>query len=435
MTEDRRKGDDKDIVDSDPDVRSDGGAVTTEYSPKDRSLKRIQPSGTPTAETPTIREARRADTAEDQLGPSDRSASLPTSEPENGIENPSEVPDGSEIFSGVVEPNEVLDFYLETNPWGVQPGTVKSYRTRLRYFRWFCEERGFDDLRDFQPSHIDEYHNFLRAQPQLGSRKTVKDCLATLRKFFRYCERRGVFDPGFHEFVILPDLSDKEGINETWLPHEASLEIVEHLATFEPFTREHVVWALLTETGIRQSTLYAFDLDDYHSDERYIKAVNREETGSRLKNGDDSEREISLSSEACQVLDGYIQAKRNVVKDDDGRRPLLTTHNGRLHKSTIRKYVYAWSRPCAIGNDCPVNEEPDTCPAAKTHNSAYKCPESVSPHPIRKGYITHLRANGVPTADVISERCDVDPETIEKWYDMCMESERREARRSYVEGL
>ena len=435
MIDDTGKADDEDLVHSDPDLRSDGGEITTENSSVDRSTKRCLPGSISTAETPTIQEAQRAETDQDQLRPSERSASSPTDEPENGIEKPSEVLDGSEIFSDVVDPNEVLDFYLEANPWGVQPGTVKSYRSRLRYFRGFCEERELDDLRDLLPSHTDEFHNFLREQPQLGSRKTVKDCLATLRKFLRYCERREVIERGFHEFVILPDLSDKEGIDETWLPRDEAKEVVEYLATFEPFTKEHVVWVLLTETGIRQSTLYAFDLGDYHSEERYIEAVNREETGTRLKNGDGSEREISLSSDACQILDGYLQAKRVGVRDEHGRQPLLTTHKGRLHKSTIRKYGYAWSRPCAIGKDCPVGEDPDTCPAAQTHNDAYKCPESVSPHPIRKGYITHPRANGIPTGDVISERCDVDPDTIEKWYDMCMESERREARRSYVEGL
>lgn len=346
-----------------------------------------------------------------------------------------EAPNGAEIFSGRIDPPSVLDFYLRTNPWGVLPGTVRSHRTRLRYFRKFCGEQDITDLRDIRAQHTDEYHNFLRAQPQLGSRKTIKDCLGALRKFLRYCERREVFDPGFHEFVILPGLSGKEGMDDTWLPREDAKEIVAHLAKFEPFSKEHVVWVLLAETGTRQSTLYAFDLDDYDSEERYVEAVNREETGTRLKNGSDGEREISLSSEACQAIDGYVQAKRHDVTDEYGRRPLITTKNGRMQKSTIRQYVYAWSRPCAIGKDCPVEWDPQTCEAAQTNNDAYQCPESISPHPVRRGYITHLRAEGVPMADVISERCDANPETIEKWYDMCMESERREARRTFIEGL
>jgi len=80
-----------------------------------------------------------------------------------------------------------------------------------------------------------------------------------------------------------------------------------------------VVWTLLAETGIRQSTLYAFDLDDYDAQERYIEAVNREETGTRLKNGSAGERELSISRDAGKVLDGYIQANRKKVTDEHGR--------------------------------------------------------------------------------------------------------------------
>jgi hypothetical protein len=65
----------------------------------------------------------------------------------------------------------------------------------------------------------------------------------------------------------------------------------------------------------------------------------------------------------------------------------------------------------------------------------YECLESLSPHPVRRGYITRLRANGVPTEDVISKRFDANPDTIGRWYDMSTESNCREVRREYVEDL
>jgi len=145
-----------------------------------------------------------------------------------------------------------------------------------------------------------------------------------------------VFDHGFHKLVILPTLSKHEGQDERWLARESAEEIVDHLETYRPFTKAHVVWAILAETGIRQSTLYALDLDDYDADERYLAVVNREETGTRLKNGYDAERELSISEEAARAIDGYIQENRNAVTDDNGREPLVTTRNGRLQKSTIR---------------------------------------------------------------------------------------------------
>ncbi|SDY37524.1 tyrosine-type recombinase/integrase [Halobellus clavatus] len=414
------------------ELRTDGGTVATGSANLDQSTRIETPENPANQGTPSV-----DTTSAPQTGSShDRTATPPTNDPEEPTNSESNgVRDGDELFSGPAPVNDVLDFYLETNPWGVSQGTISSYRSRLGHFRQFCAEEDIENLRELQPSHMDEYHNYLRKQPQLEARSSIKGCLSALRKFIRYCERRGVVDGGFHKLIILPTLSNGGGKDETWLSHDDAKEIIDYLGKFEPFSKAHVIWTLLAETGIRQSTLYAFDLDDYDATDRYIEAVNREDTGTRLKNGAKGEREITISSEAAQVLDGYIQANRNAVTDEYGREPLLTTKNGRLQKSTIRKYAYAWSRPCAIGKDCPVGEHPETCEAAQTNNDAYKCPESVSPHPIRRGYITHLRANGVPTEDVISKRCDANPDTIEQWYDMSTKAERREARRAFVEDL
>jgi site-specific recombinase XerD len=78
------------------------------------------------------------------------------------------------LFSGTVPVDEVIEFYLETNPWDVQSTTISSYRTRLRHFQQFCEEQDIKDLSKIQPSHTDEYHNYLRKKPQLTSRKSIK---------------------------------------------------------------------------------------------------------------------------------------------------------------------------------------------------------------------------------------------------------------------
>jgi len=416
-----------------PEVRTDGGEVLPD--PGQHAQQTPQPHGPQTPDFPVDGRPQRTETAYSP-GTSTESIHSPTNnaEPDSDSETTNSL-NGDQLFSGAVSVDDVVEFYLDTNPWDGQPNTVKAYRNRLRHFQEFCTGHNIAELGNVRPDTLDEFQNYLREVSSLGATSSIKGCLAALRKFLKYCEHRGVFDHGFHKLVLLPTVSKHEGQDERWLARESAKEILAHLETYKPFTKEHVVWAILAETGIRQSTLYAFDLDDYDAEERYLTAVNRVETGTRLKNGYDAERELSISTNAALAIDGYIQENRNAVTDDHGREPLMTTRNGRLQKSTIRQYVYAWTRPCATGQDCPVGEDPDTCDAAQTNNGAYECPESLSPHPVRRGYITHLRANGVPTEDVISKRCDANPDTIERWYDMSTESDRREARREYVEDL
>ncbi|WP_144905899.1 tyrosine-type recombinase/integrase [Halobellus captivus] len=277
-----------DSDDQNQELRTDGGAITTELVENGHSNGTVAPEsptghGTPKAGTTAT---RRTDPGPD---PNESSATTDLEEPTNSKSK--EVRDGDELFSEPAPVNDVLDFYLETNPWGVAQGTISSYRARLKHFRQFCAEQDIENLREIQPSRIDEFHNYLRKQPQIGARSTIKGCLSSLRKFVRYCERRGVFDRGFHELIILPTLSDGDGKDETWLSRDDATEIVAYLAKFKPFSKAHVIWALLAETGIRQSTLYAFDLDDYDATERYIEAVNREDKGTRLKNGAKGERD------------------------------------------------------------------------------------------------------------------------------------------------
>ncbi|WP_048075218.1 hypothetical protein [Haloquadratum walsbyi] len=140
--------------------------------------------------------------------------------------------------------------------------------------------------------------------------------LTALRKFLQYCERGGTLDYGFDSLTVLPTISKHEGQDERCLDRETAKEIIEHLEIYRPFTKAHVVWAILSETVIRSSIFHAFDFDDYDADERYLAAASREEPGTRLKNGSDWEREISISGDTAQTIDRYIEANRDIVTDD-----------------------------------------------------------------------------------------------------------------------
>ncbi len=75
------------------------------------------------------------------------------------------------------------------------------------------------------------------------------------------------------------------------------------------------------------------------------------------------------------------------VTDEHGREPLLATSQGRVATTTIRRYVYTWSRPYAIRQGCPHDRDPDEFETTVDIDRASGCPSSVTPHPIRRGYI------------------------------------------------
>lgn len=69
----------------------------------------------------------------------------------------------------------------------------------------------------------------------------------------------------------------------------------------------------------------------------------------------------------------------------ESSRPLLASSHGRITTGTLRDYVYRWTRPCAYGEGCPHDRDPDTR-EVREHGSASQCPASVSPAVIEQHY-------------------------------------------------
>lgn len=90
------------------------------------------------------------------------------------------------------------------------------------------------------------------------------------------------------------------------------------------------------------------------------------------------------------------------------------------------------TRPCVYGN-CPHNRETESCEATDD-NHASQCPSSVSPHPVRRGIITHHLLKDVPQT-AVSGRCDVSKDILDQHYDRRSELEKAEQRREYLDDI
>ncbi|WP_380680619.1 tyrosine-type recombinase/integrase [Salinigranum sp. GCM10025319] len=328
--------------------------------------------------------------------------------------------------------SEAISSYLESRKEELRASSLDQHRSGLQPLDVFCDEQDIQETTDLTANKLIDYKTWRKEEAPVKvdtlSKSSLKTQMSILRVFLEHCEKRNLVRQGLHEAVPHINLETHEEARDDILPKERADRIVGYLHKFAYANRVHIIWLILTETGIRLGTLVSLDLDDYErdGDEGKFHLQHRPETETPLKNGQKGERTVTLPARVCDAIDAYVSENRHGVVDDYGRRPLITTRKGRPATSTIRKYVYEWSRPCEVGQDCPYGREPEECEATK-NNAANQCPSSRSPHTIRRGYITHQLNNGV-YSKYVSGRCDVSEEVIEKHYDARSEDEKAEAR-------
>lgn len=329
-----------------------------------------------------------------------------------------------------IEPDRALDLYLEDKARECRDSTVRSHRSRLGFFVDWCDEHGIENLNDLTARDVHEFRVWRREDLKVTSEKTHMD---TVRVFIEWCETIDAVQPGLFKKIKSPVIPDGGNVRDTTLTAERASTVLDHLEKFEYATVEHVTWLIFAETGVRMGGAHSLDVGDYHpeGDHPHLTLAHRPDTGTTLKNGTKGERPVGIPADACEIIDDYLENRRPDVTDEYGREPLLASRQGRLSRSTIRKYVYKWSRPCMVGQECPHDRKPDECDAARDPDQASKCPSSVTPHPIRRGYITRLLKEGV-SVEVVSDRCDVSPSVIDEHYDVRSEAEKMQQRQRHL---
>ncbi|QLG61912.1 tyrosine-type recombinase/integrase [Halorarum salinum] len=333
-------------------------------------------------------------------------------------------------------PHAAVDEYLDTNPEGNLPSTMRSHAARLAHFsRWCSEYAEIDDLNALDGPDLEAYKTH---QTDLGyAPRTLESQLETLSVFLRFCRQQDYVRSELPYLVPDVDVVAADETRDRLLERDRAETIIGHLATFRYASREHIVWLLVAEKGLRICTLLALDLQDYspptQNDEGYLELHNRPTTGTRLKNGDKSERQVTVPPAVCDTLDDYLQHQRVDATDEYGREPLLSTANGRIASPTIRTYINKWTAPCAFDGECPHGEIPAECRAAQQTGNM-ECPSKRSPHDVRRGYITHLRRYGVPK-EIISDEVDASVAVLDHHYDKTTKEEQRQMRTAAIDAV
>lgn len=327
-----------------------------------------------------------------------------------------------------LSPEEGLEMYLNQREDELASSSLQSHQYRIQMFTHWCGEQSIDNLNDLTGRLLFRYRIWRKEDGNLN-KTSLKTQLSTVRAFVNFLETIDAVPEGLHRDVILPSLKHGEDVRDVSVSKEEADAILNYLQRFEYAEVRHVLFATLWETAIRTGTAYALDIEDVLFEEQALRIRHRQDTGTRLKNGQRAERLVAISDELCRFLEDYLQYKRPDTTDDFGRNPLFASNQGRMHKSNLRNTVYALTRPCHYSGECPHGREQSSkgCEAVR-YEKAAKCPSSVSLHAIRRGGITWRLLEDAPKS-VISDRADVSPEVLDKHYDVRSEKARMEQRR------
>ena len=287
-----------------------------------------------------------------------------------------------------IDPSTAKEMYLREREADLSERTRQSHHYRLKHFIEWCNQENFENLNELTGRDVHQFRLWRRDDGDLNA-VSLRTQLQTLRVFIRFCEQIDAVQQGLSDLVRLPDVNPDEEQSREILTAERAENLLEYLRKFEYASRNHVVIELLWHTGIRVGSLRALDTSDFDPENAHIAVRHRPDSETALKNGNRGERLIALAPHVCETLTDWIEQNRHDVSDKHGRKPLLTSRNGRLAISSIRGIVYRLSRPCYQADECPHDRDTSDCEGT-VHGRFSKCPSAVSPHAIRRESITSV---------------------------------------------
>jgi len=244
-----------------------------------------------------------------------------------------------------ITPNDAVEQYLQSRH-DVTQSTLTNHEYRLRYFTEWAEKNAIETLTELDGLDLQRYKNWRIAETPCNL-VTIEQHLHTLRVFLRWCESSNLVSEGLAHKVVIPNVSSQDKARDVALTHDTAQDIIEFFLDYEWATSPHILFHTLYHCGMRRSGLRALDVDDWHPEQRYLSIRNRPETETRLKLGDEGERNVSVTDDRlASALNDYIDVNRPDVTDEYGRLPLLASREGRYHYQSLTKMAYKVTRPC-----------------------------------------------------------------------------------------
>lgn len=205
-----------------------------------------------------------------------------------------------------IGPSTTQQQYLEHKASQCADQTVQSHRYRTNHFVRWCDENGIDNMNTLTGRDIHQYRLW-RAEEGDLNKVTIMTQMSTIRVFLDWCGSIEAVDPDLHTKVLVPQVSGDEERSDAMLESERAEEILAYPTKFHYASLEHVLLAILWQTGMRIGAARLLDLKDIDFDDQFLDLSHRPETGTPLKNASGGERPVAISSELAELIQDYIE--------------------------------------------------------------------------------------------------------------------------------
>ena len=327
-------------------------------------------------------------------------------------------------------PHEAKNRYLTDRKTELSSKTLYNYKTSIGMFCDWLNEQGIHDLREIDSDWIQQYkeHRLEEVAPI-----TARNDMSAIKKYIEFCETIHAVPKELSELIRIPKTTEEDEICDDILTRDEAMDILAYLKKYEYASTRHVAILILWKTGMRLGGLRALDVGDVDEARPALELRNRPREGTPLKQRRSGERDVIINDEMVDIITDYIENNRPDVTDEYGRKPLIASRQGRMAETTLQRHCYSVTRPCHYGNPCPEGRDEQECPATEW-NKASQCPASVSPHALRRGYVTAARNAGQPK-DVTGNRVDMTGRVLDRHYDKGTTAEKAERRRDYLKDI
>jgi len=235
------------------------------------------------------------------------------------------------------------------------PHTISNYRRDLAQFELFCHHQQ-TSWSKIDPTFLRSYLASLYVQ---GLKRTsVARKLATLRSFFRYCQRQGFIKNNPAEVLASPRLEKNV---PSFLTEEEINRFLDRPSGDRPLDRrDDAILELLYATGVRVSELVGINLEDLNLNHRFL----------RIRGKGRKERIVPFGSKAEEKLKQYLKSRWQINKGQVEAEPLFVNYRGRrLTARSVERIVDKALKQAAIRR-------------------------KISPHSLRHSFASHLLSRG-----------------------------------------